>query len=111
MVRGRRPKLRYAHQGGSNPPRIIVHGTLVESLNEDYKRYLVNTFRRVLDIKGTPVRFEFKQGDNPYSDNTKSFGTVTEKVTPKITPVSSAYRINLGCRRVTYFMGGRTLIP
>ena len=66
VVRGRRPKLRYAHQGGSNPPRIIVHGTLVESLNEDYKRYLVHTFRRVLDIKGTPVRFEFKQGDNPY---------------------------------------------
>ncbi|MEC8443070.1 MAG: ribosome biogenesis GTPase Der [Pseudomonadota bacterium] len=68
IIRGRRPKLRYAHQGGSNPPRIIVHGNMLEQLPEDYKRYLVNTFRRVLDIKGTPIRFEFRQGDNPFSE-------------------------------------------
>lgn len=71
MIRSRRPKLRYAHQGGSNPPRIIVHGNLVEELPEDYKRYLANTFRRVLDIRGTPIRFEFRQGDNPFSDKDK----------------------------------------
>lgn len=68
MVRGRRPKLRYAHQGGSNPPLIIVHGNLSRELPDDYKRYLANTFRRVLNIKGTPIRFEFKQGDNPFAD-------------------------------------------
>jgi GTP-binding protein len=71
LIRGRRPKPRYAHQGGSNPPRIIVHGNMVEDLPEDYKRYLANTFRRVLDIQGTPIRFEFRQGDNPFSDKSK----------------------------------------
>ncbi|WP_370013103.1 ribosome biogenesis GTPase Der [Thalassolituus sp.] len=71
IIRGRRPKLRYAHQGGSNPPRIIVHGTMVNELPEDYRRYLANTFRRVLDISGTPVRFEFRQGDNPFSEKKK----------------------------------------
>jgi len=71
MVRSRRPKLRYAHQGGSNPPILVVHGSLVNDLPEDYKRYLANTFRRVLDIKGTPIRVEFRQGENPYSDTKK----------------------------------------
>ncbi|MFC3678944.1 ribosome biogenesis GTPase Der [Bacterioplanoides pacificum] len=71
LVRGRRPKPRYAHQGGSNPPRIIVHGNMVEDLPEDYKRYLANTFRRVLDIRGTPIRFEFRQGANPFSEKEK----------------------------------------
>ncbi len=68
MVRGRRPKLRYAHQGGSNPPLIIVHGNLSKELPDGYKRYLANTFRRVLNIQGTPIRFEFKQGDNPFAE-------------------------------------------
>lgn len=67
MVRGRRPKLRYAHQGGSNPPIIVVHGNQTKGLPEDYKRFLMNTFRRVLDIKGTPIRFEFNQGANPFA--------------------------------------------
>ncbi len=71
IVRGRRPKLRYAHQGGSNPPIIVVHGNMTNALAEDYRRYLINTFRRVLDIKGTPVRFEFRSGDNPFSDKKK----------------------------------------
>lgn len=71
IVRNRRPKLRYAHQGGSNPPLIIVHGNQTNSLPDDYKRYLANTFRRVLDIKGTPIRFEFRQGENPFSEKEK----------------------------------------
>ena len=71
MVRGRRPKLRYAHQGGSNPPVIVVHGNLTAQLADAYKRYLANTFRRVLEIKGTPIRFEFRQGDNPFSEKTQ----------------------------------------
>lgn len=71
MVRNRRPKLRYAHQGGSNPPLLVIHGNLVNELPEDYKRYLANTFRRVLDIKGTPIRVEFRQGDNPFAEKTQ----------------------------------------
>ena len=66
MVGNARIKLRYAHQGGMNPPVIVVHGNRVSSLPDSYKRYLGNTFRRVLNISGTPIRFEFKSGDNPF---------------------------------------------
>lgn len=66
MVRGRRIKLRYAHQGGSNPPVIVVHGNQTEALQASYKRYLENTFRKVLDVHGAPIRFEFRSGTNPF---------------------------------------------
>ncbi|OMH30925.1 ribosome biogenesis GTPase Der [Motiliproteus sp. MSK22-1] len=66
LVHGRRIKLRYAHQGGSNPPLFIVHGNQTDQLPASYKRYLQNKFISVLKIKGTPVRFEFKSGDNPF---------------------------------------------
>jgi GTP-binding protein len=66
MVNGRRIKLRYAHQGGSNPPIIVVHGNQTDALPGSYKRYLENKFTDVLKIKGTPVRFEFRTGDNPF---------------------------------------------
>ncbi len=66
LVRGRRIKLRYAHQGGRNPPVIVIHGNQVERVPQDYRRYLMNTFRKVLDLYGTPVRIEFKGGANPY---------------------------------------------
>ena len=68
VVRNHRIKLRYAHLGGSNPPRIIVHGNQTDSLPNSYKRYLENTFRKVLNIVGTPMRFEFKTGDNPFAN-------------------------------------------
>ncbi|HHJ80710.1 MAG TPA: ribosome biogenesis GTPase Der [Candidatus Tenderia electrophaga] len=71
MVRGRRIKLRYAHQGGRNPPLIVVHGTQTGSLPGAYKRYLMNIFRKVFKLKGTPVRVEFKSGDNPYAEQRK----------------------------------------
>ena len=67
MVGGNRIKLRYAHQGGSNPPVIVVHGNKTKVLLASYKRYLENTFRKVLKISGTPIRFEFKSGDNPFA--------------------------------------------
>jgi GTP-binding protein len=67
LVQGRRIKLRYAHQGGSNPPVIVVHGNQVEALPGAYKRYLENTFRKVLKVTGSPIRFEFKSGENPYA--------------------------------------------
>ncbi|MBU1191698.1 MAG: ribosome biogenesis GTPase Der [Gammaproteobacteria bacterium] len=68
LVRGRRIKLRYAHQGGQNPPTIIIHGNQTERVPEVYQRYLSNSFRKALDLVGTPLRIEFRTGDNPYKD-------------------------------------------
>ena len=65
---GRRIKLRYAHQGGKNPPIIVIHGSKTEYLNDAYKRYLMSFFIDKLKLKGTPVRIEFKPGKNPYAD-------------------------------------------
>lgn len=64
---GRRIKLRYAHQGGSRPPVIIVHGTQTEHLPAAYRRFLENRFRQVFGIVGTPIRVELKSGANPYA--------------------------------------------
>jgi GTP-binding protein len=68
VVRNHRIKLRYAHLGGSNPPRIIVHGNQTDALPNSYKRYLENTFRKALNIVGTPLMFEFKTGENPFAN-------------------------------------------
>ncbi|MEQ5833514.1 ribosome biogenesis GTPase Der [Marinobacter sp. NFXS9] len=67
LVNGRRIKLRYAHQGGSNPPLVVVHGNQTDALPNAYKRYLENTFRRVLDVRGAPIRFEFRSSENPFA--------------------------------------------
>jgi len=67
LVRGRRIKLRYAHQGGTNPPIIVVHGSQTESLPDAYRRYLMNFYLHKLRLRGTPLRMEFKTGDNPYA--------------------------------------------
>ncbi len=64
--RGRRIKLRYAHAGGSDPPRIIIHGNQVESVPESYRRYLQRMFREALGYPGTPIEVEFRRGQNPY---------------------------------------------
>ncbi len=63
-----RPKLRYAHQGGSNPPLIIVHGSMLNHVPETYRRYLENTFRDYFNLEGTPLRVEFRVGHNPYAN-------------------------------------------
>jgi GTP-binding protein len=63
-----RPKPKYAHQGGSNPPVIVVHGNHLEGVGNDYKRYLENTFRKAFDLAGTPLRVDFKAGHNPFED-------------------------------------------
>jgi GTP-binding protein len=65
-VHGRRIKLRYAHQGGKNPPIIVIHGNQTGEVPESYKRYLVGRFRQAFDLKGTPIRIEFRTGENPY---------------------------------------------
>jgi len=67
LAKGRRIKLRYAHQGGSNPPLIVVHGNQTAALPAAYQRYLVNTFRDAFHLEGTPVRIAFKTGANPYA--------------------------------------------
>jgi len=67
LVNGRRIKLRYAHMGGSNPPLVVIHGNQTESVPNSYRRYLENTFRRVMQLEGTPIRVEFKTGENPYA--------------------------------------------
>jgi GTP-binding protein len=67
LVRGRRIKLRYAHQGGRNPPVIVIHGTQAERTPEDYRRFLGNCFRRAFDLVGTPVRVEFRSEENPFA--------------------------------------------
>ena len=61
-----RPKLRYAHQGGINPPRVIVHGTGLDHVPETYRRYLERFFRDAFKLRGTPLRIEFRSGHNPY---------------------------------------------
>ncbi len=66
MVRGRRVKLRYAHQGGKNPPIIVIHGNQTDALSQTYRRYLENFFRDVFKLKGSPIRLEFKNSTNPY---------------------------------------------
>ncbi|MDH4274809.1 MAG: ribosome biogenesis GTPase Der [Gammaproteobacteria bacterium] len=67
LVHGRRIKLRYAHQGGRNPPVIIVHGTQTERVPEAYRRYLSNMYRNALKLVATPLRIEFKSSENPYA--------------------------------------------
>ena len=67
LVRGRRIKLRYAHQGGRNPPLIVVHGNQVAHVPEAYRRYLVNTYREAFRLHGTPVKVEFRSDTNPYA--------------------------------------------
>ncbi len=66
---GRRIKLRYAHQGGRNPPVIVIHGSKTEHLPSAYERYLMGFFITKLKLKGTPVRIELKSGDNPFAAN------------------------------------------
>jgi GTP-binding protein len=67
-VRGHVAKLRFAHPGGDNPPTFVVHGNRLRTLGETYRRYLENFFRKRFKLVGTPVRFVFKEGENPYKD-------------------------------------------
>ncbi len=85
LVRGRRIRLRYAHQGGRNPPAIVIHGNQTEEVPHSYRRYLANTFREAFDLYGTPVRIEFRTGKNPYAGRRK-------KLTPKKAMVARRQR-------------------
>lgn len=63
-----RPKMRYAHQGGQNPPLIIIHGSALDAIPDSYRRYLESRFRDEFELAGTPLRIEFKSSRNPYVD-------------------------------------------
>jgi GTP-binding protein len=71
VTKGIRPKLRYAHQGGSNPPIIVIHGNHVEGIKQSYVRFLEGIFRKAFELSGTPLRVQFKQGENPYAETDK----------------------------------------
>lgn len=71
MVQGRRVKLKYAHAGGYNPPIVVIHGNQVNHLPNSYKRYLMNYYRKSLKVMGTPIKVEFREGDNPYANRRK----------------------------------------
>ncbi len=92
LVRGRRIKLRYAHQGGRQPPVIVIHGNQTEDVPDSYRRYLINFFRRSLGLYGTPLRLEFRSGENPF-----------EGVRNTLTPRQIAKRRRL----VRFAKGGR----
>lgn len=79
MVRGRRIKLKYAHAGGYNPPRIVIHGNQVKDLPDSYKRYLMNYYRKALDVMGTPIKIEFREGDNPFEDKKQKAMTLSQQ--------------------------------
>ena len=67
MVNGRRIKMRYAHPGGANPPIVVIHGNQLEAVPDSYRRYLEKVFRRELKLFGTPVRIQFRGGENPFA--------------------------------------------
>ncbi len=76
LVRGRRIRLRYAHQGGRNPPVIVVHGSQAERTPQDYRRYLMNCYRKAFRLSGTPVRVDFRSEKNPFAGR-------RDKLTPR----------------------------
>ncbi|MDA8903300.1 ribosome biogenesis GTPase Der [Porticoccaceae bacterium] len=84
MVHGRRIKLRFAHAGGRNPPVIIIHGNQTDSVPAQYTRYLEKIFRRELGLHGTPVRVEYRTGDNPYK---------TKAITAKAKPAAKRAKV------------------
>ena len=82
MVRGRRIKLRYAHQGGKNPPRIIIHGNQTDSVPDTYSRYLSNVFRKAFELFATPVVMEYRTDTNPYTEKKKENKPVRKRRPP-----------------------------
>jgi len=77
MISGRRLKPKFAHQGGHNPPVIVLHGNQLEKLPGSYRRYLINTFRKAAKLQGTPIRLQFRSGSNPFEG--RPFGQVRKR--------------------------------
>lgn len=79
LIRGRRVKLKYAHAGGYNPPIVVIHGNQVNELPDSYKRYLMNYYRKSLEIMGTPIRINFQSSDNPFENKTSKMTLSQER--------------------------------
>jgi len=75
MSQGRTSRLRFAHAGGNCPPRIIIHGNRTDAIPASYKRYLENVFIRHFKLRGTPLRIDFRSGENPFKDNRNKLST------------------------------------
>ncbi|MDN2481929.1 ribosome biogenesis GTPase Der [Vibrio astriarenae] len=84
MVRGRRVKLKYAHAGGYNPPIVVIHGNLVNELPDSFKRYLMNYYRKSLEIMGTPIRIQFQSSENPFEGKTNKMTLSQERKRKKL---------------------------
>jgi GTP-binding protein len=82
-----RPKLRYAHQGGRNPPLIVIHGNMLDKVPDSYRRYLENVFREIFKLQGTPLRIQFNVTENPYA---RSKPADTPKRKPKASETKRA---------------------
>ncbi len=93
LAQGRRIKLKYAHQGGRNPPTVIIHGSQTDALPDAYRRYLINFYREKLKLKGTPIRLKFKSPDNPYRDVKKKQPEKHQKKVERLARVNSRNRI------------------
>jgi GTP-binding protein len=78
-----RPKMRYAHQGGSNPPLVVIHGNAIDRLSDTYLRYLERHFIDVFELKGTPLRLEMRVGHNPYAEGVAARGPRAKKPAAK----------------------------
>ena len=74
-IQGRRIKLKYAHQGGSQPPIFIIYGNQTDKLRKSYKRFLANQLRKRFGFWGTPIRLEFRNSSNPYSEKKNKLST------------------------------------
>ncbi|WP_313952876.1 ribosome biogenesis GTPase Der [Accumulibacter sp.] len=86
-----RPKLRYAHQGGRNPPLIVIHGNALDKIPESYRRYLEHLFREVFKLQGTPLRIQFNVSSNPFADKQAPREKRRErKTTDKAKPASGS---------------------
>jgi GTP-binding protein len=85
LSRGRRARPKYAHQGGKNPPRVVIHGNQVASLSKSYRRYLANTFRKAFQLVGTQVWIDCRQDENPYQDK-KAHGRAGRRHSPRKRP-------------------------
>ena len=93
LVQNRRIKLKYAHQGGRNPPTVIIHGAQTDALPDAYKRYLMNVYRNKLSLKGTPVRLKFKSPDNPYKEVKKKAPEKHQKKVERLARINSRNRV------------------
>ena len=77
-----RPKLRYAHQGGRNPPLIVIHGNALDKVPDSYQRYLEHTFREVFKLQGTPLRIQFNISENPFAEARPAVAQAKKRLRP-----------------------------